>query len=185
MPKNNVGDVDDFTISETGNWNVADSFAQLKIMKPMINCEVYEDLSIYGFDSFSEELMNYDIPHEELRAKGLLRLINELMRLIKNTRFAMKRDKTEEEMDKFHDDLKRIRDEVFPHTYKPTTNHGTKVKGVKLIEPLFTKTLEAVSKIKSDMNSPLNRNHLIFVDKEEFDPKAFKERIKERMINKG
>ena len=50
---------------------------------------------------------------------------------------------------------------------------------------LFNKTLELVSEIKADINLPLNKNHLIFVDKEEFDPAMFKKKLKDRIINKG
>ena len=49
----------------------------------------------------------------------------------------------------------------------------------------FNKVLEIVFEIKSAINFPLNRNHLIFTDREEFDPHAYKKAMKERMTHKG
>lgn len=185
MKKGSYASEEDFTISETGNWNVADNFSKFKIMKPMINCEIYEDVARYGFDSLLQELMNHDVNVEELRLGGLKRLINELIRLINNTLFAMKKPGTLTEMENIKTKLIKIRDLIVPHSYFKFTNQSTRASGIKIEVKLFEKILEAVSQLKSDINKPLNQNHLIFVDKEEFDPKAFKERIKERIITKG
>lgn len=176
---------DDYTISETGNWNVADSFSRVKIMGPMIKSEIYEDVATYGFDSFFEELANHGVSNDELKVRGLYRLINELIRLTKNTMFAMKKEKTREELTKIQKKLFKIKSDIFRHTYRKIINEGTRNKDIKLNEPLFSRTLEVVSKLKSDLNFPLNKNHLIFVDKQEFDPAAFKNKIRDRIVNKG
>lgn len=184
MAKTFISD-EDYTISETGNWNVADSFAKFKIMKPIINCEIYEDGALYGFDSFFDELTNSGISTDELRVRSLNRLINELIRLTKNTMFAMKKTGTKENMQEYQKSLRIIREKILPHTYEPFINESTKKKGIALNNKLFDKVVEIVGNIKSKINDPLNKNHLIFVDKQEFDPKAFKDKIRERIINKG
>ena len=50
---------------------------------------------------------------------------------------------------------------------------------------LFEKVLKQILEIKSNINEPLNKNHLIFTDREEFDPSAFKKSLKDRMVNRG
>ncbi|KKL77847.1 hypothetical protein LCGC14_2030750, partial [marine sediment metagenome] len=50
---------------------------------------------------------------------------------------------------------------------------------------IYEKVLERVLEIKALINEPLNKNHLIFTDKKEFDPRAFKEGIKKRIIGQG
>lgn len=175
----------DYMISETGNWNVADSFAKIKIMKPLALCDVYEDVALYGYESFVEELVNYGVPVDELRIRGMKRLLHELIRITKNTKFAMRKPGTKKELEDLGKKLYKIRDEIFEHVYQIFTNQAHGTSGVEIVEPLFSKTLEALSKIKADINFPLNKNHLIFTDKEEFDPKAFKDRIRDRIVNKG
>ena len=175
----------DFTISETGNWNVADSFAKIKIMTPIANCDVYEDIALHGHSNFMEELAYLNVPVDELRVSGLKRLIHELIKLAKNTKFAMKMQGTEKEMNKLIEHLNKIKDGVFPHTYRKVTDQRDNSSTLKINLALFDKTLLVVSEIKSDINKPLNKNHLIFVDKEEFDPREFKNRIKDRIENKG
>lgn len=173
------------TISETGNWNVADTFAHKKIMDPLNNCDFYERIAIYGYDSLPEELMFLNVPIDELRVKGLNRLINELIMLCKNCMFAMKKDKTKENLETLQKNLEIILDKLFPLTYSIKTDQSNHTNFTKINKPIFDRVLQTVSKIKSEINTPLNRNHLIFTDKEEFDPRAFKDRIKDRMINKG
>ncbi len=171
--------------SETGNWNVADSFVKLKIMMPMIKCEAYEDIALNGYEDFVDELGNLGVSTDELRIRGLRRLINELIKLAKNTLFAMKKVSTEKNMIGFKDNLEAIRDIFLPRSFRQQKDEGTGITSLKINKEIFDLLLEKVSMLKSDMNLPLNQNHLIFWDKEEFDPKAFKERIKQRIITQG
>ncbi|HEC66511.1 MAG TPA: hypothetical protein ENI23_14585 [bacterium] len=171
--------------SETGNWNVADAFCKNKIMAPMIKCEAYEDIALYGYEDFGEELMNFGVPAEELRIRALRRLINELVKLTKNARFAMKSKSTKSKLIELQKKLYEIRDKAYPLTFYKQTDQGEGVVNLKIKPALFNYVLELVSEIKAEINIPLNKNHLIFVDREEFDPVAFKNRIKDRIINQG
>ena len=38
-----------YNISETGNWNVASDYSRLKIMKPLYNCDIYENIAKFGY----------------------------------------------------------------------------------------------------------------------------------------
>jgi len=172
-------------ISETGNWNVADSFSKVKIMGPMIKCEAYEDIALNGHEDFLDELMNIGVPTDELRINALRRLINELIKLAKNVKFAMKKKGTEKQLEDYKKNLEKIRDSVFPETFKQRTDQGAGVTFFVIEKNIFDFALEQVSSIKSDINIPLNKNHLIFTDREEFDPRSFKESIKDRMMNRG
>lgn len=184
MPKSRSSD-GDHIISETGNWNVADSFSKIKVMGPLIKCDIYEDVALYGFESLFEELTNYDVPVDLLRFKGLSRLIDELIKLAKNTKFAMKKENTKKQLNHMRKSLERIKKDILPFCYSEFIDDSTESRGIKIREPVFSKILYLVSEIKSEMNIPLNKNHLIFTDKEEFDPRSFKNKIKDRMVNKG
>lgn len=174
-----------YLISETGNWNVADKFCNFKIMAPMIKCDIYEDIALNGHENFIDELNNIGVPNDELKIRALRRLINELIRLAKNAKFAMRKEKTKQDLEDIRKKLYKIKDVAFPLTFKKVLDKSEGSASFKINEDLFNYTLEKVSDLKSDINIPLNRNHLIFTDREEFDPKAFKESLKDRIINQG
>lgn len=180
------GDIfDEATISDTGNWNVADKFSNVKIMLPLAKCEFYEDLAQFGYESFIDELVNwYQVPMDVLRMKGLTRLVKELLRLCKNTKFAMGKPGTKEELIKYEKQLTEI-NKILPVLHKTKFNQIRKTRELIIIPEKFDKVLEKVIEIKSKINEPLNKNDLIFVSKEEFDPKAFKKSIMARMAAKG
>ncbi len=173
-------------ISETGNWNVADSFSKVKIMRPLALCDYYEDIATYGYESIADELIDYQAPPNDfIKITALRRLIKELIKLIKNTKFALKLKGTRTNALKYKEHLEKI-ESVIPKIIDLKYNPNIKRKEFKITdESLFNSLLEKVTDIKSKINEPLNKNHLIFTDKEEFDPRAFKEQMKERMRKQG
>lgn len=183
MPKKDYGS-DEYVISETGNWNVAADFSREKIMKPMIKCDFYEDIAKFGEENIIEELMGYGLPHDMIRFSGFRRLVEELIKLCNNAKFAMKKPGTKDELHGYKDILEKIR-KSFPLLYETKKDNYKKTQQIKLIEDKFEKALLLTIEIKSDLNEPLNKNHLIFTDKEEFDPQAFKEKLKNRITDKG
>ena len=171
-------------ISESGNWNVASDFARIKIMTPLAKCEYYEDIATFGYDSVIEELMNYSIPNDLVRFTGLKRLVRELIRVCKNSRFAMKKGNTKEKLKEYHDELKKIKG-ILHLLVSIKKNNVNNTKELIIADEKFNKVLDIVLEIKSSINTPLNQNHLIFTDKEEFDAHAYKTAMKERMVHRG
>lgn len=183
MPKK---DSDDYFISETGNWNVADQYSKGKIMRPLVLSDYYEDIATFGYETVAEELINYERPPEDfIKITGMKRLIRELIRLIDNSKFALKVGNTKQEVLGYKDSLEKIL-KIIPSLYSIKRDEiaGTSKVRIKDII-LFEETLKIISEIKAKINEPLNKNHLIFTDKEEFDPIAFKKRLKDRMVNRG
>jgi hypothetical protein len=179
MPKK---DGDEFIISETGNWNVADQYAKNKIMKPLNLADYYEDIATFGYESIAEEFMNYNAPpNDVIRIKALKRLIKTLIRVIDNSKFALKKQGTKKEALSYKQSLEKL--DLIIATITRTSQETGNIKITK--EILFQEIIKKVSIIKSKINEPLNANHLIFTDKEEFDPKAFKDRKKRRMEEEG
>jgi hypothetical protein len=183
MPKR---DEEDSVVSETGNWNVADDYSKKKIMYPLYLCDIYEDIATFGYESIIDELINFEAPPNDIiRIKGLQRLIHGLIRIIDNSKFALKKPGTRDEILKYRKILSQI-NHIIPLLIKKNYNQLENTQTLNIWNPkLLDLILEKVSKIKSKINEPLNKNHLIFTDKEEFDPKAFKDRLKARMINQG
>ena len=183
MPKY---DNDEGIVSDSGNWNVADSYAKEKIMKPLIKCDFYEDIARFGSESILEEFMGYNLPpNDVVRIKALNRLFSELIRLINNSKFALNAAGTKEEILVYKKQIESLK-KITPQLIKVQYNQNENKRTVKISdEALFISTLDILGEIKSKINEPLNKNHLIFTAKEEFDPREFKNRLKERMINQG
>ena len=183
MPKKDIS-TGETIISESGNWNVASDFARIKIMMPLAKCDYYEDIAKFGCESIIEELMGYQIQNDFVRYTGLKRLINELLRICKNSKFAMKKENTKKELKIYEDKLLKIKD-VLHLLVKVKKNEISKTTELTIIEEKFDNVFDIVLEIKSLINTPLNKNHLIFTDKEDFDPHAYKKAMKERMIDRG
>ena len=168
--------------SETGNWNVASRFAEVKIMLPLEKCDFYEDVAKFGYHSYLDELVNYGIPTDVLRITALNRLVEELIKIAKNSMFAMKTKGTKDNLKGMVDKLVNVK-KTFPKLSKINKIRRSSVVTIKQED--FSNVLEVVLEIKSEINEPLNRNHLIFTDREEFDPKAAKAQIKGELKEKG
>ncbi len=183
MPKKDYSTGENI-ISDSGNWNVASDFARVKIMIPLAKCDYYEDIAKFGTESIIEELMGYEIPNDIVRYTGLKRLVNELIKICKNSKFAMKKANTKKDMKDYEDKLKQII-KVLPKLITIRSNNINKTRQLLIDQDKFDKTFDIVLEIKSSINFPLNQNHLIFTDKEEFDIRSYKKEMKDRMVNRG
>lgn len=172
---------DAYNISETGNWNVAADYSKLKIMKNLYLADEYANVAIFGWDSLLDELDNIGIVPDALKLKGFERLVNCLILLIDNSLFAVKKEK--DKLEKYRKELKGFLG-VMSQLYKVVTDRKTKIQSVKINKD-YTKVLDRVIEIKSLINEPLNKNHLIFTDKEEYDPVAHKAQIIKDMTTRG
>ena len=171
-----------YNVSELGNWNVAADYSKLKIMKPLDFADHYENIARFGYDTLMEQLENINIPLDTLKLIGFERLVNELIKLCGNSKFAMKVGDTKEQLEDYEDNLKKMR-RLIPLLYRVITKNKKKV--VVIHEQIYYKSLDYVIEIKSKLNEPLNKNHLIFTDKQEFSPKAYKKQIMEDAQSRG
>ena len=172
---------DGYNISDSGNWNVASDYSRLKIMKPLDFCDHYENIARFGYDTMVEEVANYGVPLDSLKLIGFERLVNELIKLCGNCKFAMKTGGTRDKINEFEEKLKKIRT-LLPRLYNQIKKKNRTT--IKLNQNYYL-MLDYVAEIKSNINEPLNKNHLIFTDKKEFDPKAYKEQIIKDAVSRG
>jgi hypothetical protein len=94
----------------------------------------------------------------------------------------MKSVGTKAELEELEKKLKEIR-KLTPLLSKTITKQ--KRRDVVLNSKNFYQALDLVLEIKNQLNEPLNKNHLIFTNKEEFDPKAYKKQIMDDAISRG
>lgn len=171
-------------ISETGNWNVASQYADSIIMDSLRKCRDYERIARMGYLSIVDEMININPKSkDELKFDGLRYLISELIVLIESSKEFLKKENTKKIAERIEEQLKKINN-YLPNVYKINKGIG-KGYNFRLIPHVYETVLNRVSELRSELNYPLNKNHLIFTDKDEFQVDDFKGRLKSRVKNKG
>ena len=173
---------DGYNVSESGNWNVASDYSRIKIMKPLDFCDHYENIARFGYDTLLEQLENFGIPLDTLKLIGFERLVNELIKLCGNSKFAMKSTGSKAQLEAEEKKLFDMR-KVIPLLSKVVTKH--RKQEVFIIKEKYYPALDLVVEIKAKLNEPLNKNDLIFTHKEDFDPKKYKQTIMEDAKSRG
>ena len=169
--------------SESGNWNVADSYSKLKIMKHLYEADQYETIATFGAEGMVEGIMLDESLKNVARVNALTRLLKCLSMIINNTIFAVK-SKDKETLKKLKKDLKEV-GKAIPMVSSVITNQRTRTNEIKIEEKIFRGLLDILIRIKSDINEPLNRADLIFSSSEEMDPDEMMKRIEEDIIMGG
>jgi hypothetical protein len=172
---------DNLTEAESGNWNTAENYSQLKIMNLLAIADEYEELAEFGSLNLFDEINNKNFS-EELKIRGFRRLINHLIRICNNSHFALKKAQ-QEKLEGFKTELKEIRDNIASYM-TIATNNINRTKELKILPEYYIK-LEKVSEIKKEINASLNEGDLIFIHKDNFDAKDYKKRIFQDAIERG
>lgn len=170
-------------VTESGNWNVAKHYSEIKIMKWLVLIDEYETIARFGTSDMLEEF-NLDENFKNVaRIKAIKRLHHAITKLIDNTIFALKK-KDKEKFTDYKKDLKVI-ESVIPTIEFNTINQKAKTSAIVINEDRFIFVLETLIKINTKMLDPLNDASLIFTPVEEFDPMKIKEKIAEQLVNQG
>lgn len=172
---------DNLTESESGNWNTAENYSKIKIMNLLALADEYEELAEFGslnlFDEITEKKMT-----EEIKLRAFRRLINHLIRICNNSYFALK-ETNRTNLEAYKKELKEILNNL-AGLVEVTNNAINKTREISTNFNYLEK-LERVSEIKKLINVELNKGDLIFIHKEQFNPKDFKARIFQDAIERG
>lgn len=172
-------------MSELGNWNSAMIYSMSEIARPLSMTTIYRDIAKHGYSSFIDDIINYNIPKDQLRFNGMKWLISELLKVIENSKSFLKVKGTKEIVEGYEERLLKIESLLKSQVLYKIKVDRFGEKTLKLYEDKFDKVLDVVLKIRTDLKTPLNRNDLIFINKEEFDPKEYKKQIMEDAVTKG
>jgi len=175
-------------VSETGNWNTAKEYSVYKIMRYQFDTDEYLTLAKFGVTELYEEIFQTRSPTKsknEIRIDAFKWLIHSLLMLISNTLFALDRKPSDKNLMKSYQfQLREIEKEI-PSLYNVVSDNLKKSRFVRIKEKEFSKQLLEVSKIKEEINEPLNKSDLIFTHREVFDPKEYKKKIFQDAISRG
>lgn len=174
---------DNLTDSESGNWNTAENYSQLKIMNLLAIIDEYEEMAEFGSLNIQDEINNQN-NIDELKIRAFRRLVNHLIRVCSNSWFALEKHPTaKESIEKYMDELKEVRDSI--GTLFNIERNEVKKTRVLSLNNIYQVKLNRVSEIKKEINQALNQGDLIFIHKETFNPKDFKKKIIEEATTKG
>lgn len=174
---------DNLTEAESGNWNTAEDYSKIKIMSLLAIADEYEELSEFGSLNLMDEIQNKQFT-EELKIRAFRRLINHLIRVCRNSWFALDKHKTaQQNIEKYTNELKGIREEISSF-FIMVNNEIQKTRQLRIL-PIYYQKLERVSEIKKEINKELNEGDLIFIHKDTFSPEDYKKKIFEDAISRG
>ena len=172
---------DSLTEAESGNWNTAENYSKVKIMTLLAITDEYEELAEFGSLNIFDEMTDKRYT-EEIKIRAFRRLINHLIRICNNSFFALK-PSNQATLETYKIELKDIKDNL--QVLMKVTNNQIKKEQTISLTPEYYNKLERVSEIKKSINVELNKGDLIFIHKDNFNPKEFKKRIFDDAVERG
>lgn len=173
----------DFTDVQSGNWNVAKPYTSEKILKWLVNIDIYQTIAEFGTHELINDItMENDNLRNFARTKALRRWIHAMTTLLNNTKFAIK----SKDQSSFEEHLKKLK--IIKNSLpkiESIIKKGSRVDTFKIKEKLFNKVADDLNKIMDEINDKLNRANLIFTYTEEFDYKKVKDNYKEEFSTSG
>lgn len=182
MPKKSDSQFD--VVSETGNWNVAKSFSEYKIMKPLAEISRYFIMAKFGVEHVEE---NYNIPDDILvfnRLEGIKHVHYRLIRVINDNSFAIKPKRDKEKMKMLKKTLYSL--QRFMNELSVTiVNQRDNTRAITIDETKFYLVFNILEEINSDLMKYLNNSDLIYNSTDDIDPDEFLKKIQEDIIHGG
>lgn len=178
---------EDMDFIESGNWNVAESYSQLKLMKLLKEFDEYRKIARFGATDLLEDFTVTPEIKNESRLKALKWMRELLVTVIENSLFAINKATDRESLQNYLKALKKLED-LYPYVNKVIireSRRGTTVTNI-INEKAFDGIYNVLTKIHMEILFPLNQADLIYSSREEpMTVDELKDRIKDRIINQG
>lgn len=159
---------------QSGNWNVAQKFVNDKVHKWLVAIDDYTTLAVFGYSNIESDvfMVNENLKNTA-RIHALKRLVNAILNLVRNTKFAVKGD-AKDKFTKYSERLLKI--EKYIPKLKIEKKRGAKVVELFIDEGIFEKIMFEINNMVDDIYKKLNDADLIFAHTEEFDIEKAKQR---------
>ena len=148
-------------------WNVADGYAKLKILRPLIFLNKYNKIAKFGVEDLGEDLEYTNDQLKKRRVTALEMFVATLKELIEDTSFAIKKG-DQEKVEKMYERVLMV-EEFLPQIYSVNEDNVDHSEIFNINEKLFKSIHWILMEIKRDINVPLNNAGLIFRASEEVD----------------
>jgi hypothetical protein len=172
MSVTSIGKADGENVVSLGTqaWNIADGFTKIKILRILIELDLYETVAMFGKKDMEEYVDFQELPYR--RVDGFDRMVFSLKQLIGNCKFSIEKGEDEKLVASFMERIDNIGD-VRDGIAQEVKNDLTKEVELNINEKHFLKCFNILRSIKNELNFPINRAGLIFRQGEELDLDAF------------
>lgn len=142
-------------------WNIADGFTKIKILRILIEIDLYENLALFGYQAVEDrEKENLELVPQK-RVEALHRILFDLSQLLGNCKFAIHDRKDKIVVDKLKERLNLI-EKYIDGAYTVTRNFVTNEETIVINEEHFRRCFNIMRDIKDELNFPVNNAGLIF-----------------------
>lgn len=178
MGNSSIGKADGEGIVSLGTqaWNIADGFTKIKILRLLIEIDLYETIAMFGKKDMDEPIDFSEIPYR--RVNALERVLFAMKQLIGNCHFAIDKGQDEKLIVMFKERIQNV-EEVFDGISTEIINDVTKETELRINEIHFKKCFNILREIKDELNFPINRAGLIFRQGDELDLDAIMKSLEE------
>ena len=165
--------------SKSESWNIAENFAMLKILKPLVEMDKLFWIASHGYERIEDKAILTQQQIVDYRIEALERLADALMLVIENTTFAVK-ENDKVTLEGLREQVGKVID-VLHGVYSTKVDSTRNIKHIEINEDHFRVCLKRLREIKEMLNEPLNNNGLIFRQSDEVSI----DELKDRMIHGG
>jgi len=173
-----------FEHSESGNWNVAESWSTLMIFKPFNDASKYLTMAKRGCNDIEEEFIFDEKTKIQTRLSSIKWARDKIEEGIINSMFAVNTGDlvvVKKLLDELRDlEIKKEGQEKSPIEMIEKRYQDRDKYNVKVDEEMFIIIYNCLKRIFEEVMFPLNRSDLIFMYKERFDKDQFKKNVIER-----
>lgn len=151
----------------TETWNIAQGYTYLKILKLLVDLDKYLNISLYGTEHIEETFNQPQAIKTQMRLIAADRLLESLKIIIENTKFVL--SKPNKEL------VEGYKKQIINIELNLSVSHDLKIDArtnetaTVINEKQFKECLDALRKIKEEINEPLNQANLIFPSSDEID----------------
>jgi len=179
-----------YEASDTGNWNIAENWSNEMIFKPFYEASQYLTIAKKGTSSIEEDFMFDEQTKIKSRISALGWARDKLEQGIRQSLFAIR---NANDISKVKSFLKEITDLEIPNeqTNKSPMDFIQDIivdrdnTKIQINEEAFRLVYNCLKRIFTEVTEPMNRSDLIFNFREQFDPKKYKEKIRDEFIEEG
>lgn len=172
----------DYETSETGNWNIANNWANEMIFKPFYEASQYKTIAKFGCSDIEEDFTFDDQTKVMSRIKALNWYKDKMEQGIRQCLFAIRNSNDKKRVQDFLAEIIDLNKVLEMVSEKIVDRDKYKIN---INEDAFNLVYNCLNRIFTEVTEPMNKSDLIFNYREQFDPKKAKKRIKDDFITTG
>jgi hypothetical protein len=148
-------------------WNISDGYTKIKILRILIEIDLYETIAHFGYKDMDEKDFSDDEIIRQKRVEALFRVCFLLKQLLGNCRFSLEK-KNMRLIYTFYHRINQV-EEVIDGVFEKKYDLVCKTEITTINEQHFRLCSNTLRVVKDEMNFPINDAGLIFRRSDEVD----------------